>query len=204
MPRKFASVPYYHLAAIPPHLCRGKPRQKCSGRPGHSRPGCWRCVYPPVSGVRRSSRKYTQRRWGSTRLRLERCTFDPASEPFRLRPRRPSVHPSRLSLPLFQGAQGLPSTALQSPLPPHLPDRLQGHAPLRSAPHGTARLTTAAPGHPTNPRGCETGQHHRLTSSLKPQPQCVIDHPTTLGGPQKGYKNVPGKQRLPPLRVLMI
>ena len=39
--------------------------------------------------------------------------------PSRPRPVRPSVHPQRRSLPLFQGAQGLPSTALQSPPPPH-------------------------------------------------------------------------------------
>ena len=34
--------PWSNLAAIPPHLCRGEPRQKCSGQPGCSRPGCWR------------------------------------------------------------------------------------------------------------------------------------------------------------------
>ena len=38
--------------------------------------------------------------------------------PFRPRPGRPSVHPQRRSLPLFQGARGLPSTALQSPPSP--------------------------------------------------------------------------------------
>jgi len=32
----------FNLAAIPPHLCRDESRQKCSGQPGHSRPGCWR------------------------------------------------------------------------------------------------------------------------------------------------------------------
>ena len=31
----------FNLAAIPPHLCRGEPRQKCFGRPGHGRPGRW-------------------------------------------------------------------------------------------------------------------------------------------------------------------
>ena len=38
--------PWSNLAAIPPHLCRGKPRQKCSGQPGCSRPGCWRRQSP--------------------------------------------------------------------------------------------------------------------------------------------------------------
>lgn len=33
---------WLYLAAIPPHLRRGKPRRKCSGRPGGSRSGCWR------------------------------------------------------------------------------------------------------------------------------------------------------------------
>ena len=52
--------------------------------------------------------------------------------PFRPRPRRPSAFPQRRSLPLFQGALRLPSTALQSPPTLTLPDRLQGHAPLAS------------------------------------------------------------------------
>ena len=77
-------------------------------------------------------------------------------EPFRLRPRRPSATPSRRSLPLFQGAQGLPSTALQSPPPLSLPDRLRGHAPLRSAPYGTGRLTEAPHGHRHIQSLCET------------------------------------------------
>ena len=34
--------PCLYPAAIPPHLCRGEPRQKCSGQPGGSRSGCWR------------------------------------------------------------------------------------------------------------------------------------------------------------------
>ena len=38
------ATPCLYLAAIPPHLCRGKPRQKCSGRPGCGRPGRWRSV----------------------------------------------------------------------------------------------------------------------------------------------------------------
>ena len=39
--------------------------------------------------------------------------------PSRPRPRRPSSHPSRRSLPLLQGACSLPSAALQSPPPQH-------------------------------------------------------------------------------------
>lgn len=50
-----------YLAAIPPHLCRGEPRQKCSGRPGCSRPRCcrcWRSVCPL-----RYALGHTLRRW---------------------------------------------------------------------------------------------------------------------------------------------
>ena len=39
--RPFSKVEF-NLAAIPPHLCREESRQKCSGQPGGSRPGCWR------------------------------------------------------------------------------------------------------------------------------------------------------------------
>ena len=39
----------FNLAAIPPHLCRGEPRQKCSGHPGHGRPGRWRRLCPSSS-----------------------------------------------------------------------------------------------------------------------------------------------------------
>ena len=38
----------FNLAAIPPHLRRDKPRRKCSGRPGGSRPGCWRRSPAPI------------------------------------------------------------------------------------------------------------------------------------------------------------
>ena len=39
---------------------------------------------------------------------------------------------------------------------PHLPDRLRGHAPLRSAPYGTGRLADATHSHRLNLRVCET------------------------------------------------
>jgi hypothetical protein len=47
--RACSSKVEFNLAAIPPHLCRDESRQKCSGRPGGSRPGCWRSVYSPSS-----------------------------------------------------------------------------------------------------------------------------------------------------------
>ena len=42
--------PCLYPAAIPPHLCRGEPRQKCSGRPGCSRPRCCRLLAQRMSG----------------------------------------------------------------------------------------------------------------------------------------------------------
>ena len=55
-----------YLAAIPPHLRRGKPRRKCSGRPGCGRPGRWRrhCQF----GLRTSRRPNCQRLRGSARI----------------------------------------------------------------------------------------------------------------------------------------
>ena len=80
---------------------------------------------------------------GSIRCR-ERRTAIRASEPSRLSPVRPSVHPSRpvSSAPLLR-PDGLRSIPLQSPAAPTTPDRLPGHAPLRSASYGTARLLAA-------------------------------------------------------------
>jgi hypothetical protein len=55
-----------YLAAIPPHLRRGKPRRKCSGRPGCGRPGRWRrhCQF----GLRTSRCPNCQRLRGSARI----------------------------------------------------------------------------------------------------------------------------------------
>ena len=51
---------WLYLAAIPPHLRRGKPRRKCSERPGGSRSGCWRrqcrdsaSLHPPQTAPER-------------------------------------------------------------------------------------------------------------------------------------------------------
>ena len=82
-------------AAIPPHLCRGEPRQKCSGRPGGSRSGCWRCVCPSEPATPSAGGSVQ----GSIRCR-ERTSFVRASGPFRPRPVRPSA--SR-TMPVFVG-----------------------------------------------------------------------------------------------------
>ena len=116
---------------------------KPSGQPGHGRPGRWRrlcqssrrkfltvgpalpaCCPPQTARYPRFS-VVAQCLYSKAGA----CSRGPSSParpssrahsfgPFRPRPGRPSVHPQRRSLPLFQGAQGLPSTALQSPPPP--------------------------------------------------------------------------------------
>ena len=72
--------PWSNLAAIPPHLCRGEPRQKCSGQPGCSRPGCWRRQSPnkPVldcAGLRPASAAVRHTLIpGAVPVREDRCT----------------------------------------------------------------------------------------------------------------------------------
>ena len=68
-----------------------------------------------------------RRSWGV--LGLTAASLLPSIRP---RPRRESARPQHRSLPLFQGALRLPSTALQSPPSLTLPDTLWGHAPLAS------------------------------------------------------------------------
>ena len=78
------------------------------------------CAVPPAST---SWRPTPIRRAVPVRVHpdtpLDRQCVAHSFGPSRPRPRRPSSHPSRRSLPLLQGARGLPSAALQSPPPPH-------------------------------------------------------------------------------------
>ena len=91
--------------------------------------------------------------------------FEQVSRPGSVRRGRLSTlrvrSPPLSSAPLLR-PNGLRSIPLQSPAAPTTPDRLPGHAPLRSAPYGTARLL-AATRKPLahNPGDQETGQHHR-------------------------------------------
>ena len=101
-----------YLAAIPPHLRRGEPRRKCSGRPGSSRSGCRRrqcrnksatdCAGRSVQGSIRCREPRTpigqMSRSGSGRggrlpshiVGLFRCSREPeVSLPRRSRARRP-------------------------------------------------------------------------------------------------------------------
>ena len=133
------ATPWSYPAAIPPHLCRDESRQKCSGQPGGSRSGCWRRQCRSKSATDCAGASMT----GSIRCRERRAAIR-TGEPSRLSPVRPSVHPSRpvSSAPLLR-PDGLRSIPLQSPAAPTTPDRLPGHAPLRSASYGTARLLAA-------------------------------------------------------------
>lgn len=114
-------------AAIPPHLCRDESRQKCSGQPGYGRPGRWRrqCQSSRLCSPAFASAQNP--RCPPQTAPEGRCQASPSTPfcystvgdgPFRPRPRRPSAHPHRRSLPLLQGACSLPSAALQCP-PPH-------------------------------------------------------------------------------------
>ncbi len=126
--------PCLYPAAIPPHLCRGEPRQKCSGQPGGSRSGCWRrqCRNKSATDCAGASMP------GSIRCR-ERHTTIRASEPSRLRPVRPSVHPQRPVSSAAPGSLRSPFRGAPEPAAPTLPDRLPAHAPLRSAPYGAVQ-----------------------------------------------------------------
>jgi hypothetical protein len=152
-------------ASVPTHLCRGKPRQKCSGRPGRSRPGCRRRLcQSSFQGIKTFALAALPRCQPQTApgaqcqaFGHQRLTFVPADGPSRPRPRRPSVQPfCRRSLSGSGSLRSPSPCTAKARRPPHLPDRLRGHAPLRSAPYGTVRLTEAPQGHRQNLSICET------------------------------------------------
>lgn len=95
--------------------------------------------------------------------------------PSRPRPRRPSVCPSRRSLPLLQGACSLPSAALQSP-PPH-PFQTASGATLHSLRSfralwhwQTHRRRAKPPPQSSRLRDC---QCHRPTRSSRPSVSAI-------------------------------
>ena len=154
---------------------------KCSGHPGHGRPGRWRSVFSPSSRIPPSSRKNTLRRRDRLPgLSLNRPSFEAVlSRAVPARGREAVCYPQCQSLPLLQGAQGLPSTTLQRARHPHAPDRLppQRSTAFRDLWHwetlsrvpapATSRKRTAAPASPTRLRD---SQHHRPTKGTTPQP----------------------------------
>ena len=141
--------PCLYLAAIPPHLCRGEPRQKCSGRPGCSRPRCCRLLaqrvsaplcsgpHPAPVGARADVEASCFYSWGSASSRGRLCPAwalvrAHSFGPFRPRPRRPSATHRCRSLPAAGSLRSpvrVPVKARQ-PFPHNAADRLRGHAPL--------------------------------------------------------------------------
>ena len=118
-------------------------------------------------------------------------------------------HPQRRSLPLFQGAQGLPSTALQSPPPPRC--QTASPATLHCVPRpwsltdsqvATASRSEVTPA--TSPASTPPPARPLATKANlghTPELQCDIDRHLTLGGRKKGIYIYPRRQRLTPLRV---
>ena len=155
----------FNLAAIPPHLRRGEPRRKCSGRPGHGRPGRWRrlcqtsrlcvrcfapatnpCCPPQTARFRPHQRCYVLHLFEGqclfAKTVVPRSTVSAALTPLgRSGPGRGGRLPTH-SAGLFRCSRepkvSLPRRS-RARRPP-LQDRLPGHAPLRSAPYGTGRL----------------------------------------------------------------
>ena len=127
LPLLGTASPWSYPAAIPPHLCRGKPRQKCSGRPGGSRSGCWRCVCPSEPATPSAGGSVQ----GSIRCREQYLSVR-ASGPFRPRPVRPSA--SR-TMPVFVGVwEPEVSQPLRRQNPPTPSHQTVSPASLRFAP----------------------------------------------------------------------
>ena len=172
-------------------------RKEPSGQPGSSRDGCWRrqcqssrrkfltvgpalpaCCQPQtarrfrINGVvvYSYSTGTARERGGVYPARTSSCAH--SFGPFRPRPVRPSVHPQRRSLPLFQGAQGLPSTALQSPPPQRC--KTASPATLHFVPRPWS-LGDSKPGSP------HQGQH--TTDRRHPLHRPVLETPSNQGQP---------------------
>ena len=186
----------------------GSASQSLPGSRGTALPRCWRrqcrnksatdCAGTHASmlrlctSLRRSVPVRVHRR-----TPLDRHCCAHSFGPSRPRPVRPSANPRCRSL---SGSGSLrspspctakarqPSRTRPPPRPASASLRLLGHCQTRS------RRTRP----PHQPRACETGQQPRPTGGLTPQPQCVIDRPTTPEGQQKGiniYQGVSGCRR---------
>ena len=87
------------------------------------------------------------RRSDSARLRHQRNTFVPAGGPSRPRPRRPSAHTLCRSLSGSGSLRSPSPCTAKARQPPHLPDRLRGHAPLASLVPRPMALADSQPPH---------------------------------------------------------
>ena len=186
--------PCYHLAAIPTHPRRGKPRRKCSGRPGCGRPGRWRrhCQF----GLRTSRCPNRQRLRGSARISVvalylyssdSACSREPLypaptsvrrsqGGPYRPRPGRPSATHSVglfrcsrepvVSLPRRSRARR-PHAARPPPRPRSTSFRALWHwKTCRRLPHRGQR--ESQPNLPPGRLRLQDFQHHRPTRDTRP------------------------------------
>ena len=179
----------FNLAAIPPHLRRGEPRRKCSGHPGSGPSARWRRLcQSSLQGSKTFAlatlpRCQPQTAPGSTiRALISPESFDPALS-WAVPAQAPEAVCLTLLPPVFVGVwePKVSQTLHRQSLPaPHLPDRLRGHAPLRSAPYGTGRLTEAPQGHRHNRSICETA--------------------STIGPPETPASAISGKEPASPAR----
>lgn len=131
----------YHLVAIPPHLCRGEPRQKCSGRPGCSRPGCWRsvCQDKPATPCAVGTVSARPSAIGDI-LRGDLAMGRPGPGPGGRLP-----NPSAACLCRGLGASGLPALVPSKPVSPPAPDRLQDQRSTAFRALGHLETQTPAP-----------------------------------------------------------
>ena len=139
IPGRYSSRPCVIFAlravlACVPHRCgpsSAKTPQSLPGVQDTALLRCWRRQSPDKPALDCAGLRSASASWRRTSIRRvvpvrdHRCTphqrlcVAHSFGPSRPRPRRPSSHPSRRSLPLLQGACSLPSAALQSPPPPH-------------------------------------------------------------------------------------
>ena len=154
-------------AAIPPHLCRGKPRQKCSGQPGGSRSGCWRRQSPVKLALDCAGGSVQ----GSICCRECRTAIR-ASGPFRPRPGRPSASST---MPVFVGVwEPKVSQPLSRQSPPTPSRQTASPASLRFAPAPWS-LGDSKPGFP------HRRQHH--IDRRHPPGRPVLETPSNQGLP---------------------
>ena len=167
--------PSLYLAAIPPHLRRGKPRRKCSGRPGSSRSGCRRRQCRSKSATDCAGRSVQ----GSIRCRERRTPIGQVSRSGSGRGGRLPSHivglfrcsrEPEVSLPRRSRARQ-PHTARPPPRPRSTSLRALGHwETLRRASASRSVLTpTASSAPPSRPRD---SQQPRPTRGTTPRPQC--------------------------------
>ena len=162
----------FNLAAIPPHLCRGEPRQKCSGQQGGSRPGCWRrqcqssqicsatsvaaqnprCQPQTAPGCaphqRRSQVPQFEGHCQFARTVISRINVSARSHPWAVPAQAPEAVCPTLLLPVFVGVwEPKVSQPLRRQSPPALPHQTASGATLHFVPRPWS-LGDSKPGFP--------------------------------------------------------